>query len=61
MDGETEQLVINNIYNIDYKPTIIIASHKISILTTVDKIAIIGDGKLLNFGPASEIIKVNNT
>ena len=57
MDADTEKLVVENIYNLDYSPTIIIASHKINILTTCDKILIIGDGKVLNFGPTNEIIK----
>ena len=57
MDADTEKLVVENIYNLDYSPTIIIASHKINILTACDKILIIGDGKVLNFGPTNEIIK----
>ena len=57
MDGENEENVINNLYSLEQNPTVIISSHKLSILTKVDKIAVILNGKIVNFGPTNEIIK----
>ncbi len=57
MDAENELNVIKNLYSLDQNPTIIISSHKINILTQVDKIAVILNGKIANFGPTNEIIK----
>lgn len=59
MDAENEQNVINNLYTLEQNPTVIISSHKINILTKVDKIAVLLDGKIVNFGPTNEIIKSN--
>jgi ATP-binding cassette subfamily C protein LapB len=60
MDAENEQGVINNLYALEQNPSIIISSHKISILTKVDKIAVILNGKIVNFGPTNEIIKTGS-
>ena len=60
MDSENEQGVINNLYALEQKPSIIISSHKINILTKVDKIAVILNGKIVNFGPTNEIIKTGS-
>ena len=59
MDAENELGVINNLYSLEQNPTIIISSHKINILTKVDKIAVILNGKIANFGPTNEIIKTS--
>ena len=59
MDGETEEKVMNNIYSLDYRPTVLITSHKINILTRVDKIAVILNGQIATFEPTNEIIKTN--
>lgn len=60
MDSENEQGVINNLYALEQKPSIIISSHKINILTKVDKIAVILNGKIVNFGPTNEVIKTGS-
>ncbi len=60
MDSNAEKMVINNLFNLDYNPTILISTHKLSYLLNVDKVALIVDGRLQNFGHPSEIIKVNN-
>ena len=60
MDAENEQGVIKNLYELEQNPTIIISSHKINILTKVDKIAVILNGKIVNFGPTSDIIKTSS-
>ena len=60
MDSNTEKMIINNLFNLDYNPTILISTHKLSYLLNVDKVALIVDGRLQNFGHPSQIIKVNN-
>ena len=57
MDSESETNVMNNLYSLEQKPTMIISSHKLNILAKADKIAVILNGKLAAFGPTSEIIK----
>jgi len=57
MDSETETKVMENLHNLEEKPTILISSHKLGILTKADKIAVILNGKLAAFGPTNEIIK----
>ena len=57
MDTDTELKVMENLYNLEQKPTIIISSHKLGILTKAQKIAVILNGKLAAFGPTNEIIK----
>ncbi len=57
MDSETELKVMENLHNLKEKPTIIISSHKLGILTKSNKIAVILNGKLAAFGPTNEIIK----
>ena len=57
MDNESETSVMNNLYSLEQKPTLIISSHKLNILTRADKIAVILNGKLAAFGPTNEVIK----
>ena len=45
MDTDTEIKVMENLYNLEQKPTIIISSHKLGILTKAQKIAVILNGK----------------
>ncbi len=60
MDSETELKVMENLHNLKEKPTIIISSHKLGILTKSNKIAVILNGKLAAFGPTNEIIKTQS-
>lgn len=57
MDSESETKVMENLYNLEQKPTLIISSHKLNILAKADKIAVILNGSLAAFGPTNEIIK----
>tara|TARA_B110000008_G_scaffold279077_1_gene324778 strand:- start:14094 stop:15797 length:1704 start_codon:yes stop_codon:yes gene_type:complete len=57
MDGGTEDRVINNLLSLSYNPTTIICTHRTNQLMRVDKIAIMSDGKLIQFGPRDSIIK----
>lgn len=60
MDGATEERIINNILSLPYKPTIIISTHRTNHLARVDKIGVIIDGSLVQYGPRDEILKQNS-
>ncbi len=60
MDNSSEERIINNLFNLNYNPTIIISTHKLSYLLNVDKVALMVDGKLQNYDHPSNIIKVQN-
>ncbi len=57
MDGNTEEQVINNIFNLDYNPTILISTHRTQHLIRMDKIGIMQDGALVRYGNREDIIK----
>ncbi len=57
MDNDTETKVVNNIFSLDYKPTIIISTHRINHLTNTDKIGILVNGKIARIGSTSEVIQ----
>ena len=60
MDGATEERIINNIMSLSYNPTLIISTHRTNHLLRVDKIGVIIDGNLVQYGPRDEIVKHNN-
>ena len=60
MDGATEERIINNIMSLSYNPTLIISTHRTNHLLRVDKIGVIIDGNLVQYGPRDEIVKQNN-
>ena len=60
MDGATEEKIINNIMSLPYNPTILISTHRTNHLIRVDKIGVIIDGRLVQYGPREEILKQNN-
>ena len=60
MDGETEQKIVNNILSLEYKPTIIISTHRTNHLAQVDKIGILVDGKLARFEEKDNILSQQN-
>ena len=60
MDGETEERIISNILDLDYKPTIIISTHRTNHLAKVDKIGILVDGKVARFDDKNNILKQQN-
>ena len=57
MDVATENRVINNVLSLDYKQTIIVSTHRTNHLMMLDKIAVMADGKLIQYGPTESIIK----
>tara|TARA_B110000444_G_scaffold261018_1_gene310509 strand:+ start:7933 stop:9648 length:1716 start_codon:yes stop_codon:yes gene_type:complete len=60
MDGTTEERIINNILSLPYNPTIVISTHRTNHLTRVDKIGVLIDGQLAQYGPRDQILKKNN-
>ncbi len=60
MDSETEQKVTENLFNLPYKPTIIISTHRVQNLINTDKIGILVNGQIARFGPTNEIIQQQN-
>ena len=59
MDGATEEKIINNILSLPYNPTILISTHRTNHLMRVDKIGILIDGQLVQYGHRDDILKQN--
>ena len=59
MDANTEQTIVNNIMNLNFKPSILISTHRTNHLLRTDKICVLVDGKMAAFGPTKDIIKEN--
>tara|TARA_B100001057_G_scaffold251168_2_gene251423 strand:- start:7815 stop:9527 length:1713 start_codon:yes stop_codon:yes gene_type:complete len=60
MDGNTEEKIINNILSLPYKPTVIISTHRTNHLVRVDKIGVLIDGQLVQYGPRDQILRQSN-
>ena len=59
VDTETEEKILSNINNISKNITLIIATHRVSSAKNCDKILIIDNGKVLEYGSHDELIKKN--
>ncbi len=59
MDGGTEEKIINNLLSLPYNPSIIISTHRTNHLARVDKIGVLIDGQLVQYGPRDSILKQN--
>ena len=57
MDTDSELKIINHIFNLDYKPTIIIATHNANHLLNVDTVALMVNGQVTRVAPREEIVK----
>lgn len=60
MDTDNEQKVINHIFNLDYNPTIVMATHNANHLLNVDTVAIMVNGQITRVAPRAEIVKTQN-
>ena len=60
MDTDSEMKVINHIFNLDYKPTIIIATHNANHLLNVDTVAIMVNGQISRVAPRDEVVKTQS-
>lgn len=57
LDGEGEQALIRAMKDLKATgATVLIAAHRPSIVSTADKILVLKDGKLIQFGPAAEVL-----
>jgi len=56
MDSQTEQAFIKNMKNTIEDQTLIVMTHKMSILELVDRIVILHDGKIITDGPKNEVL-----
>ncbi len=57
MDTDSELKIINHIFNLDYKPTIVIATHNANHLLNVDTVAVMVNGQVTRVAPRDEIVK----
>ena len=60
MDGNTEEKIINNLLSLHYNPTVIISTHRTNHLMRVDRIGVLIDGQLVQYGPRDQILKQSN-
>lgn len=57
MDIQTEQAFIKNMKKVIEDKTVIIMTHKMSILTLVDRLIVLHDGKIVADGPKDQVLK----
>ena len=55
MDRQTEKSFINKLQNIVQEKTLVVVTHKTSLLQLVDRVIIIEDGKVIVDGPKEEV------
>ena len=55
MDRQTEKNFINRLQNIVQDKTLIVVTHKTSLLQLVDRVIIIENGKIVVDGPKEEV------
>ena len=56
LDGETEKVMQDYIINNYKNKTFILATHKPSLLSLVERVLIVVDGKIMADGPRDEIL-----
>ena len=57
LDGETEQIMVNHITNTYKNTTFILATHKRSLLSLVERVIIVAGGKIVADGPRDKILE----
>jgi ABC-type multidrug transport system fused ATPase/permease subunit len=62
VDAKTDQQVQETIRKqfVDKGVTVITVAHRLDTVLGYDKIAVLGDGNLLEYGPPSELVKIRN-
>jgi ATP-binding cassette subfamily C protein LapB len=56
MDTQTEQMFIKNMESVIEDRTLVIATHKMSILKLVDRVIVLHDGKIVADGPKDKVL-----
>lgn len=57
MDGKTEQTLIQRLKTIQSNSTTLLVTHKMSLLTLVDRLLVLEDGQLLSDGPKDKVLQ----
>ena len=57
MDVQSEKTVINNLKSLDPGLTLIVVTHRPSILELVDRVVVLDGGKVATDGPRQQVIK----
>jgi ATP-binding cassette subfamily B protein len=57
VDTKTEETILENLHEIRRGKTTILIAHRISTIQTMDKIALIDEGKLVGFGSHEQLLK----
>ena len=60
IDADAEYRIFNRIYNFFDNKTVLIISHRFSTVRNADRIIVIKDGKILEEGSHSELMKKNS-
>jgi len=60
LDKDSETIVINSLKSIWQDKTVIMLTHKLSFLECVDKIIVLADGKIVQQGTFSELVKLQD-
>jgi ATP-binding cassette subfamily C protein LapB len=60
MDRQSEKAFVNRLNEIVKDETLILITHKTSILSLVDRIIIVDDGKIIADGPKDKILSNGN-
>jgi len=56
LDAHTEQIVYNNLWDFTKNKTVLLATHRLSVLTQVDRILVFDNGKILQDGSHRDLI-----
>ena len=56
VDTETEEIILNNLQQLPYKPAVIMISHRISTLRICDNILVLDDGHSKEYGNPDQLM-----
>ena len=59
LDWGTEKKLLNNLSNIDVKPTVILISQKVRTCMNCDRIILMDDGRIEAVAPHEELLKIS--
>ena len=57
MDQQSEALFISMMANNIKNKTLILVTHKVAMLSLVDKLVVIDDGKIVTYGPKQKVLE----